>query len=463
MKQALVALGAALALMSGTAHAAITQAKTTAGIVRGEASGTITQFKGIPFAAPPTGELRWHAPQPPIPWTGVRRTTSFGAGCMQDPQLAGAMGMTVPLSEDCLFADVWTPAAAPDRALPVLVWIYGGGFNSGATSVPIYDGAQFARQGGIVMVSIAYRVGPFGFLATPELTGEGGGSSGEYGLLDLVAGLKWVRDNVAQFGGDPSKVTIMGHSAGSAAVAELVASPLAKGLFRAAIAQSGGNFGPASDEPGAGRTRTLKLAHEKEGQGVACDPGREVDRRGAQVARDETRRSPARRGRAAFRAACRRHRDSRRPGAPVGKRAGSRRCRCSSAPRPTRPPPSSGAGRSRPRTSRSRFAKAMAHPRRASSPLYPHGTDAEATRANKNLNSESGIVWNAQTFARLQRQYGNVPVYAYWFHNPTTANPEGSGHAARSRSRSPTRTCGPAARRGARRIAPCPGSCSRTG
>ncbi|MGZ3265195.1 MAG: carboxylesterase/lipase family protein, partial [Croceibacterium sp.] len=250
MKQTLVALGAALALMSGTAHAAITQAQTAAGAVQGEAVDGIGEFKGIPFAAPPLGDLRWKAPQPVAPWQGVRRTVAFGPACMQGPILA-QMGSAAAQSEDCLYIDVWTPANTPADKLPVIAWIYGGGFNSGATSVPMYDGANFAHQG-VVLVSLSYRVGPFGFLATPELSAESGHGSGNFGLLDLIAALHWVHENIGQFGGDPAKVTIMGHSAGSMAVSELVASPLARGLFRGAIAESGANFAPPGSFAAAG-------------------------------------------------------------------------------------------------------------------------------------------------------------------------------------------------------------------
>ena len=260
MKAIRTAIALALAGVSATAMAEIPEAQVTGGTVAGEVADGLSMFKGIPFAAPPTGDLRWKAPQPVVPWLGTRKTTSFGAGCMQDPGLAKQMGADVPLSEDCLFIDVWTPADTPADGLPVIAWIYGGGYNSGMTSVPLYDGANFARSG-VVFVSISYRVGPFGFLATPELSAESGHGSGNYGMLDQIAGLKWVQENIAQFGGDPAKVTIMGHSAGGFAVSELAASPLAKGLFRGVISESGGNFAPPQGTPFAGSNlMTLPLA-----------------------------------------------------------------------------------------------------------------------------------------------------------------------------------------------------------
>ncbi|MGZ3365366.1 MAG: carboxylesterase family protein, partial [Caulobacteraceae bacterium] len=174
----------ALALVAGAAPALaeITEASVTGGKVAGTAVDGLGEFKGIPFAAPPVGDLRWKAPQPVKPWSGVKQTVKFGAACMQGGGGGGA-GKGIPYDEDCLFLDVWTPAKAPSDKLPVIVWIYGGGFNAGATSNELYDGANFAKRG-VVFVSISYRVGPFGFLATPELSKESGHGSGAYGLMD---------------------------------------------------------------------------------------------------------------------------------------------------------------------------------------------------------------------------------------------------------------------------------------
>jgi para-nitrobenzyl esterase len=224
--------------------------KTESGAVSGTVNqeGSITVFKGIPFAAAPVGGLRWKAPQPVQPWTGVRNCEAFGPSPMQ----ASPAPFNVwteeflipkePIGEDCLYLNVWTGAKSGKEKRPVLVWIYGGGFTSGGTAVPIYDGEAMAKKG-IVFVSINYRVGIFGFFAHPELTKESGRSaSGNYGLIDQVAALQWVKKNIAGFGGDPSNVTIAGQSAGSMSVNCLVASPLAKGLFSKAIAESGASF-----------------------------------------------------------------------------------------------------------------------------------------------------------------------------------------------------------------------------
>ncbi|MBO0936231.1 carboxylesterase family protein [Fibrella sp. HMF5335] len=212
----------------------------------------IQSFKGIPFAAPPVGNLRWKAPQPAKPWTGVRQCDAFGPSPMQGvpapfgPWSAEFLIPKAPISEDCLYLNVWTGQAGAtqkkESRRPVLVWIYGGGFSSGGSGAPIYDGEATAQKG-VVFVSINYRVGPFGFFAHPELTQESGkNASGNYGLMDQIAALQWVKQNIAAFGGDPANVTIAGQSAGSMSVNCLVASPLAKGLFTKAIAESGASF-----------------------------------------------------------------------------------------------------------------------------------------------------------------------------------------------------------------------------
>jgi para-nitrobenzyl esterase len=212
------------------------------------ASGEIQIFKGIPFAAPPVGDLRWRAPQPVVPWTGEKKCVEFSASPMQNtpspfgPWSEAWLIPKSPISEDCLYLNVWTGAKSSKEKKPVLVWIYGGGFTSGGAAIPLYDGEATAKKG-IVFVSVNYRVGIFGFLAHPELTQESTSqSSGNYTLLDQIAALRWVQHNISAFGGDPENVTIAGQSAGSMSVNCLVASPLCKGLFRKAIAESGASF-----------------------------------------------------------------------------------------------------------------------------------------------------------------------------------------------------------------------------
>ena len=236
----------ALACGSSDLAAQLSVVQTENGAVAGYNKDNISIFKGIPFAAPPLGDLRWKAPQPVKNWTGVLKCDRFSASPMQRKPVPFMMWteefITPPdnLSEDCLYLNIWTPAKSAKEKLPVFVWIYGGGFSSGSAACAVYDGEEFSKKG-VVFVSFNYRVGVLGFLAHPGLSSETENKvSGNYGLLDQVAALKWIRNNIEAFGGDPQKVTIAGQSAGSMSVCALVASPLAKGLFRGAIAQSGG-------------------------------------------------------------------------------------------------------------------------------------------------------------------------------------------------------------------------------
>jgi para-nitrobenzyl esterase len=228
--------------------------KTDAGLVSGAESSApgVRQYLGIPYAAPPVGPNRWKAPQPAAKWDGVKAATTFGARCVQ-ARVFGDMEFRDEMSEDCLVANVWTPAQAAGARLPVMVWIYGGGFQAGSASEPRQDGARLAAKG-VVVVSFNYRLGLMGFLAHPALSKESPHqASGNYGILDQIAALQWVQKNAAAFGGDPGNVTIFGESAGSFSVSILMASPLAKGLFHKAIGESGASFpsGPQAPLGGA--------------------------------------------------------------------------------------------------------------------------------------------------------------------------------------------------------------------
>ncbi|MHA8100041.1 carboxylesterase/lipase family protein [Aquirufa aurantiipilula] len=218
------------------------QVKTKNGTVEGELDtrSKIVSFKGIPFAQAPVGDLRWKAPQEPKSWNGVLQAKQFGPKAVQTP-IFGDMGFrSNGMSEDCLYLNVWTPKVESGAKLPVLVYFYGGGFMAGDGSEPRYDGESMAKKG-VVSVTINYRLNLFGFFSHPELTKESPNkASGNYGYMDMVAALKWVKANIAQFGGDPNHVTIAGESAGSIAVSAQMASPLAKGLFQGAIGESGG-------------------------------------------------------------------------------------------------------------------------------------------------------------------------------------------------------------------------------
>lgn len=218
------------------------------GRLRGTQEDGVYAFKGVRFARPPVGHLRWRAPKPMAPWEEVRDATSFGRSCMQTPFPSDSpyyreLGS---ISEDCLFLNIWSEELSRTKPAPVMVWIHGGSFTRGSGSIENYDGASLARDG-VVLVTINYRLGIFGYLAHPELSQERSGSSGNYGLQDQIAALQWVHDNIAAFGGDPSNVTVFGESAGSSAVNQLMVSPDAAGLFHRAIGQSGGFLSPQSE------------------------------------------------------------------------------------------------------------------------------------------------------------------------------------------------------------------------
>lgn len=239
-----------LLALTGPTSAVDNTVRVQSGLLAGTASAVpgVRVFKGIPYAAPPVGDLRWRAPQPPVKWDGVRKADKFSDSCVQNlarsrnPWTAEFMVQN-GASEDCLSLNVWTAAKSASARQPVLVWIHGGAFTEGSGEVAIYDGAELARKG-VVVVTINYRLGVFGFLTHPELTKESGHqASGNYGLLDVLAALEWVQKNIAIFGGDSQLVTIAGQSAGASAVHALTASPLAKGLFHRAIAESGSGLG----------------------------------------------------------------------------------------------------------------------------------------------------------------------------------------------------------------------------
>jgi para-nitrobenzyl esterase len=245
--------------------------KVDGGVISGMADNGVRSYKGIPFAAPPVGDLRWKAPQPVVAWQGVRKADAFPSQCIQGSYPAGSVYSTadVPKSEDCLYLNVWTAASANDRR-PVMVWIHGGAWVLGSGYTQQFDGSQLARKG-VVVVTTNYRLGVFGFMAHPELTAESAHhSSGNYGILDHIAALNWVQRNIAAFGGNPANVTIFGESAGSWSVNVLQASPLAKGLFHRAIGESGGQFGRLA---GLSQERDGRPPAEKGGLAVAAAVG----------------------------------------------------------------------------------------------------------------------------------------------------------------------------------------------
>ncbi|MBO9713873.1 carboxylesterase family protein [Sphingomonas sp.] len=256
---AAAAMAIGVAAMPGTAaaQAAAPVVKVEGGALSGSHQGGLDVFKGIPYAAPPVGNRRWRAPARAQPWAGTRPATEFGADCEHSRRDWEADRNGAPMSEDCLFLNVWAPAKAVKGGAPVMVWIHGGSFTAGSGSQAVYDGSALAARGAVV-VTLNYRLGRFGFFAHPALTAEARGApTGNWGLMDILAALRWVKRNARAFGGDPAKVTIFGESAGGGAVNAMMVSPLAKGLFQRAIVQSGG-----------GRDRGGSLA-DAEAKGVA--------------------------------------------------------------------------------------------------------------------------------------------------------------------------------------------------
>jgi para-nitrobenzyl esterase len=251
------------------------------GALQGATVEGVVSFKGVPFATPPLGQLRWKPPQPVAKWTGVRQATSYGADCMQEPFPGDAAPLGVKPDEDCLYVNLWLPARATEktaqRKLPVMVWIYGGGFVNGGGSPTVYDGSQFAKDG-IVFVSFNYRLGNLGFFAHPALSAEQPGfPAANYGLMDQVAALKWVQRNIAAFGGDPHNVTIFGESAGGGSVNMLLTSPEGVGLFHKAVIESGGG------RPGGFPARTLGGPNSAESVGLALAKQHGIEGQGAEA------------------------------------------------------------------------------------------------------------------------------------------------------------------------------------
>jgi para-nitrobenzyl esterase len=409
------------------AFSQIQTAKVTGGEVQGIVAEGISIYKGIPFAAPPVGDLRWKAAAPVQAWTGIKKADAFGPACMQT---SGAMGNTAPVSEDCLYLNVWTPAKKPGEKIPVIVWIYGGGFSGGSTSVPMYDGMGFAKKG-VVLVSVAYRVGPFGFLAHPELSRESSKGSGNYGLEDMIAGLKWVKENIVRLGGDPSNVTIFGHSAGGMAVNMLAASPVAKGLFHRVICMSGGSFAPlqTSSQGGIGMgIPALKLA-ESTGEAFLKKLGvADIKAARAMSAEEIQKNVGGGMGGGGFR--------------PVadGYVVPSDLYSIYQARRFNDTPillgntsDELGSFGDRGKVTADQFEKQI---RSQYGPhadailsVYPHSTDGEAAKSSKGISRESTFSWSTWTWARMQSKQGKGKAFIYYYdyHAPEL---DGSGHGS---------------------------------
>jgi len=425
------ALSAVLSACASNAPetAGIPAAAVTGGQVEGTVADGLSIFKGIPFAAPPVGELRWKAPQPVAPWTGVKKTVAFGNACMQDMGMARSMGDTSSISEDCLYLNVWSPAARASDRLPVLVWIYGGGFSGGMTSVPMYDGEKLAKKG-VVVVSIAYRIGPFGFLAHSELSAESGRGSGNYGLEDMIAGLKWVKDNVGQFGGDPSKATIFGHSAGGMAVSMLAASPETAGLFRGVIAMSGASMAPLRTSAGAAaagaRVPTLSVA-EADGDAFLGKLGAADIAAARGINAEEIQKAISGSG-LSFRPVADGH-------IIMGDQyllyqAG----RFNDTPILLGSTSDESASMGARKTNAAEFVKQVKSNYGSDAAgilsAYPYSNDEQASLSSKQLSRDTTFGWNAWTWARMQTQYGKGKAFVYYFDHHAPTSPDGAGHGS---------------------------------
>ena len=397
------------------------------GSVQGAVVSDLLVYRGIPFAAAPVGDLRWRAPAPVAPWTGVHRATRFKPACMQ---IGGPIpGLPAePVNEDCLYLNLWTPRAA--AKLPVMVWLHGGGGVNGSASTRFYWGDTLARNG-VMVVSLSYRLGALGSLAHPELTQEAAyGASGNYALLDAVAGLRWVRDNIAAFGGDPDNVTLFGHSAGAWMAGKLMVSPLAEGLFDRVIGESGGDFGPAGTREGI---KELADA-ERDGMTFASAMG------AASIA--ELRRLPA----ATITAGP-------RPSTPDAHLFGLavvdgyvlprdayelyRAGRQYKIPLLAGYTAAEGANMVAEQLNAPRFIAEVKERYGTLAPrflaMYPATSDEEAHRSQVRLTGERAIAWQVATWARIHARTGSSNVYVYHFDHTPPVGPLkklGAAHGA---------------------------------
>ncbi len=393
----LVALG--LAALSEPAWSQGGVAEVTGGRIQGAAQGDLVVYKGVPFAAPPVGELRWRDPQPVKSWTGVRDATTFSRACTQPITPFMPPGQTP--GEDCLYLNVWAPAKTPALPLPVMVWIHGGAFTTGGAAAPFFDGTHFAHRG-VVLVSINYRLGALGFLAHPGLSKEADNPSGNYGLKDQIAALHWVHANIARLGGDPKRVTIFGQSAGAGSVSMLAASTLAKGLVHRVIAESGSSFEPPKSN--AAMVSNLDSA-ERQGTAALAEVGA-ADIAAARalpaekfVGLKEMFR-PVRDGRVLPEdqyALYERNGQNDTP-ALIGYNSGD------AIMRPTSPAEFENRIRATYGTSADAILNA-----------YPHASDEDKRRAALQVSRDSGFGWNTLTWARVQSAHSKNKVYTYFF------------------------------------------------
>ncbi len=420
---------AALLSISPFALSQIQNVKSTGGQLQGVVVDGVASFKSIPFAAPPIGDLRWEAPQPSKAWTGIRKADAYARGCMQDSSMVKMVGASVSVSEDCLYLNIWTAAKTAGEKRPVMVWIHGGAFVGGMTGTPMFDGTKFAQKG-VVLVSIAYRLGVFGFMAHPELSRESGKGSGTYGIQDMIAGLQWVKNNIAQFGGDPSCVTIFGESAGGIAVSMLSAAPPAKGLFQRAISESGGSFAPPRTANEAGENvPSLKLA-ESNGKAFLKKLGA-ADIKAARALPAEQIQKALGGGMGGGGSFWPVADGNVLPGDPYELyEKGS----FNDTPILVGTNSNEGGLFMRGPATPASFEKQIrsGYGDRADVILnaYPHATDAEAARASADVFREFAFAWPTWAWARMQSQKGKGKAFVYYYDHRTPASPDGANHAA---------------------------------
>jgi para-nitrobenzyl esterase len=392
-----------------------TVVKVTGGTIEGVEQDGIFSYKGVPFAAPPVGDLRWKSPQPVVPWEGVKKADAFAPGPMQDTSFGAILGGPQEISEDCLYLNVWTGAKMADEKRPVMVWIYGGGFGIGMTSTPTYDGTNLAKDG-VVLVSVAYRVGPMGFLAHPELSAESGHGSGAYGIQDQIAGLKWVRENIAKFGGNPGNVTIFGESAGGISVAMLSASPAARGLFQRAISESGGSMSPPrttlrqAEEQGKAYLESLGAKNIAAARALSAEDIQKNTKGmgnfwpvpdGVTIVADQYERYEAG--------------DFNDTPILVGTNSNEGGLFV------TQPVTVEGFEK----MIRSRYAAGAD----AILAAYPHATDPEAMQSARDIMRDSTFAWPTWAWANLQSRNGKNKAFVYYFDHRGPNSPDGANHA----------------------------------
>ena len=404
-----------------------TTVEVTGGTIEGVEQDGILTYKGIPFAAPPVGDMRWKAPAPVQPWTGVKKADAFCSACMQT---SGAMGNTAPVSEDCLYLNVWTPAKKVNEKIPVIYWIHGGGYSGGSTSTPMYDGTGFAKKG-VVFVSVAYRLGPFGFMAHPELSSESGHGSGTYGMLDMIEGLKWVKENISKFGGDPAKVTIFGHSAGGGAVSILAASPLTKDLINGVICMSGGSFTPLqtskqtsigmgvpslefAESTGIDLLKELGVSNIKEARALSAEDIQKTQKGGFGGMRF----TPAADGYVISDDLYSLYEAGKFNDTPV--LVGHTSDEMGSF---------GGTQKVTPEQFENQIKTQYGSYADIFLTAYPHSTEAEATQASKD-NRNDTFTWNTLAWSRLQTKNGKNKAYQYYFDYHPNSPDGGSGHGS---------------------------------